>query len=127
MEAGNRHVRARLQRGRGPETAERTNPAKLQNLTGDASTGPRSGDRGEGGLPVSVPSSRTRLQRGRGPETAESSSRCTSGGKRVMLQRGRGPETAESDRLKQALDDSGMLQRGRGPETAESGITSWRK
>jgi hypothetical protein len=61
-----------LQRGRGPETAERVRIA------------------------VCTVAALASLQRGRGPETAERPSARGSVARQRKLQRGRGPETAES-------------------------------
>ena len=66
-----------LQRGRGPETAESDGAAERHARRSGASTGPRSGDRGEPTLPAPAVLGWIRLQRGRGPETAESCSGAT--------------------------------------------------
>jgi hypothetical protein len=63
-----------LQRGRGPETAESPSLRRAEVRVEDASTGPRSGDRGESTC-SKAKSPKPALQRGRGPETAERLSR----------------------------------------------------
>ena len=70
--SASRTKRQALQRGRGPETAERTERIRRWNRGTNASTGPRSGDRGESMSAKQVQAVMPKLQRGRGPETAES-------------------------------------------------------
>ena len=84
----------RLQRGRGPKTAESACDAAC------------------------IAGARL-LQRGRGRETAESRRELDASASR-SLQWGRGPETAESTSARRA--GASALQRGRGPETAESAV-----
>jgi hypothetical protein len=86
-----------LQRGRGPETAESGMACETSSRSGLASTGPRSGDRGE-----------PDQDRRRKPEQDAASTGPRSGD--------RGERTSEAN-WKQPLK---WLQRGRGPETAES-------
>jgi hypothetical protein len=109
-----------LQRGRGPETAESREKEALALRREDASTGPRSGDRGEVDQPGRPGNPRGASTGPRSGDRGEAPAHDHLRFHAKRLQRGRGPETAESLlwELKNRVDD--MLQRGRGPETAES-------
>ena len=87
---------SQLQRGRAPESAESSLWWIAAEQKPNASTGPRSGERGvvcevtSGRVVASV------LQRGRAPESAESFRLVIARIGGIRLQRGRAPESAES-------------------------------
>jgi hypothetical protein len=108
-----------LQRGRGPETAERRDTMREAFAAGAASTGPRSGDRGES-PPAPDPRSARRASTGprsgdRGERRAAlmppRTKRCFNG---AAVRR---PRRVAS--WSKSSSPSAKLQRGRGPETAE--------
>ena len=114
-------VRAPLQRGRAPESAESPSCGSQPTPCRRASTGPRSGERGVVHTAPPFGSECVLLQRGRAPESAESRVTPSSNESTGALQRGRAPESAESRPARSRLDARQGLQRGRAPESAESG------
>ncbi len=120
-----RPARPKLQRGRAPESAEMGRQRHRHEPRRCASTGPRSGERGDP-APDTVKDGYLMLQRGRAPESAEMWSRTADRLVFGWLQRGRAPESAEIS-LAQVLRTLGWeLQRGRAPESAEMWSGWWR-
>jgi hypothetical protein len=86
-----------------------------------ASTGPRSGDRGELNMSTWSQAKRWLLQRGRGPETAESLVRFSPVVRPICFNGAAVRRPRRVDSFYNSATRNGELQRGRGPETAERG------
>ena len=107
-----------LQRGRAPESAEIHRYGVGNRRVLVASTGPRSGERGDAFSVLGV-AQRLGLQRGRAPESAEMKTARLNEYALVLLQRGRAPESAEIVAATRDASSKLLLQRGRAPESAE--------
>ncbi len=108
-----------LQRGRAPESAEMGQVGRGSHFPDRASTGPRSGERGDYSC---SPPFHVRKGASTGPRSGErgDARELTYGATTTIpLQRGRAPESAEITSFHVSSPAYPSLQRGRAPESAE--------
>jgi hypothetical protein len=114
---------AMLQRGRGPETAERPYAKRDLAAAQAASTGPRSGDRGEFDAPDCTVRSRPCFN-GAAVRRPRRERRSRDGAAEASASTGpRSGDRGEIQTSSFANAPTAALQRGRGPETAERPLT----